>query len=148
VMRSADSHLDFDLDLARSQSNENPVYYIQYAHARICSIIRQLNDLGRRLPDFAQVDLSLLKEEAELSLARKLADFPEEVATAARDLAPHRLPRYLHETAGLFHSFYNSYRVISDDEALSSARLALAVATRVVLANGLRLIGVDAPERM
>jgi len=148
VMRSADSHLDFDLDLARSQSNENPVYYIQYAHARICSIFRQLPDPGKTLPDLAKVDLFLLKEEAELALARKLADFPEEVALAARDLAPHRLTRYLHETAGLFHSFYNSCRVISDDAALSSARLTLADATRIVIRNGLRLLGVSAPERM
>lgn len=148
VMRSADSHLDFDLDLARSQSNENPVYYIQYAHVRACSIIRQWSEMGNRLPAPAQVDLFFLKEEAELALARKLADFPEEVAMAARDLAPHRLPRYLHETAGLFHSFYNSYRVISDDAGLSFARLALTNATRIVLRNGLRLLGVSAPECM
>ncbi|MBC7325625.1 MAG: arginine--tRNA ligase, partial [Moorella sp. (in: Bacteria)] len=148
VMRSADSHLDFDLDLARSQSNENPVYYIQYAHARICSILKQLREMGRVLPDPEQADLTLLGEEAELALARKLADFPEEVALAAGDLAPHRLPRYLHETAGLFHSFYNSYRVINADPALSAARLTLANATRIVLRNGLRLLGVSAPERM
>lgn len=149
VMRSADSHLDFDLDLARSQSDENPVYYIQYAHARICSIFRQLQESGRTRPDDAcRVDLFLLQTEAELALARKLADFPEEVALAAREYAPHRLPRYLHETAGLFHSFYNSCRVISDDAALTAARLILADATRVVLKNGLRLLGVSAPERM
>ncbi|MGQ9824239.1 MAG: arginine--tRNA ligase [Desulfotomaculales bacterium] len=148
VMRSADSHLDFDLDLARAQSNENPVYYIQYAHARICSIFRQLEEMGGHPPGPGQADLLLLKEEAELLLARKLADFPEEVALAAQDYAPHRLTRYLHETAGLFHSFYNSYRVIGGDEGLSAARLLLAGATRIVLRNGLRLIGVSAPERM
>jgi arginyl-tRNA synthetase len=148
VMRSADSHLDFDLDLARARSNENPVYYIQYAHARICSIFRQLEEMGGQPPGPGQADLLLLKEEAELLLARKLADFPEEVALAAQDYAPHRLTRYLHETAGLFHSFYNSYRVIGGDEGLSAARLLLAGATRIVLRNGLRLIGVSAPERM
>lgn len=148
VMRSADSHLDFDLDLARAQSNENPVYYIQYAHARICSIFRQLKETGGHPPGPERADLLLLKEEEELSLARKLADFPEEVALAAQDCAPHRLARYLHETAGLFHSFYNSHRVIGEKEDLSAARLVLAEATRIVLRNGLNLIGVSAPERM
>lgn len=148
VMRSPDSHLDFDLDLARAQSNENPVYYIQYAHARICSIFRQLSETGRDLSSFAPDDLFLLKEEAELALARKLADFPEEVAMAAKDLAPHRLARYLHEVAGLLHSFYNGHRVISSDERLSSARLILVNSTRIVLRNGMRLLGVSVPERM
>ncbi|HHW42585.1 arginine--tRNA ligase [Desulfofundulus thermobenzoicus] len=146
VMRSADSHLDFDLDLARQQSNENPVYYIQYAHARICSILRQLE--GGKLPPPRQVDLSLLKEEAELALARKLADFPREVAAAAQDLAPHYLARYLHEVAGLLHSFYNSHRVITGDQALTGARLLLVNATRTVLKNCLSLLGLSAPERM
>lgn len=148
VMRSADSHLDFDLDLARAESNENPVYYIQYAHARISSILRQLKELGGEVPDPDRVDFGLLKEEHELALARKLVDFPEEVASAARVLAPQRIARYLHELAGLFHSFYNSYRVITDDPALSGARLVLAVATRITLRNGLRLLGLGAPDRM
>ena len=148
VMRSADSHLDFDLDLARSQSNENPVYYIQYAHARICSILRQLDETGKTLPAPGPDYLNLLKEEAELVLARRLADFPEEVSMAAKDLAPQRLTRYLHEVAGLLHSFYNSHRVISPDEKLSCARLILVRATRVVLCNGMRLLGIQAPERM
>ena len=148
VMRSADSHLDFDLDLARAQSNDNPVYYVQYAHARICSIFRQLAARGMSVPRAEQADLSLLKEEAELALARKLADFPGEIAFAARELAPHRLARYLHELAGLLHSFYNAYRVITDDRALTDARLVLTGATRTVLANGLRLLGLSAPEKM
>ncbi|WP_018086270.1 arginine--tRNA ligase [Desulfurispora thermophila] len=148
VMRSADSHLDFDLDLARSQSNENPVYYIQYAHARICSIMRQLAQQGGSLPDPAQVDLSCLTAEAELALARRLADLPEEIALCARDLAPHRLARYVHEVAGLFHSFYNSHRVLTEDAALTAARLMLVQATRLVLANCLRLLGLSAPESM
>lgn len=145
VMRSADSHLDFDLDLARAQTNENPVYYIQYAHARICSILRQVDGA---LPSAEQVDLGLLREEEELALARRLADFPEEVALGAKDLAPHRMARYLHEVAGLLHSFYNSHRVITGDEALTAARLVLVGATRIVLRNGLRLLGLSAPERM
>ncbi|OAT79831.1 arginine--tRNA ligase [Desulfotomaculum copahuensis] len=148
VMRSADSHLDFDLDLARAQSNDNPVYYVQYAHARICSIFRQLAARGMTVPEAGKVDLSRLKEEAELALARKLADFPGEIDAAARDLAPHRLARYVHELAGLLHSFYNAYRVITDDAALTEARLVLVGATRTVLANGLRLLGLSAPEQM
>jgi len=148
VMRSADSHLDFDLDLARTQSNDNPVYYVQYAHARICSIFRQLAEQGRQMPEPEAVDLALLKEETELALARRLADFPEEVAMAARQLAPHRIARYVHEVAGLLHSFYYASRVITDDAGLSNARLLLVEATRVVLKNALDLLGVRAPEKM
>lgn len=148
VMRSPDSHLEFDLDLAKSQTNDNPVFYIQYAHARICSIFRQLAERGGQLPSISDVDLTLLKEEEEKELVRKLADFPVEVSMAAQMLAPHRIARYLHELAGLFHSFYNSNRVIVEDKKLSDARLILVDCTRTVLRNGLRLIGVSAPERM
>lgn len=148
VMRSADSHLDFDLDLARAETNENPVYYIQYAYARICSIFRQLAEQGGSLPDPGKVNYSLLKEEPELALARKLADFPGEVASAAGGLAPQRIARYLHELAGLLHSFYNSHRVITSDQALTAARLVLMDATRITLKNALGLLGLTAPERM
>jgi arginyl-tRNA synthetase len=148
VMRSSDSHLDFDLDLARAETNENPVYYIQYAHARICSILRQLNEQGGQMPDPGNVDFSLLKEEYELALARKLADFPGEVAAAAAGLAPQRIARYIHELAGLLHSFYNSHRVITPDRDLSAARLVLVEATRITLKNGLGLLAINAPERM
>jgi len=148
VMRSPDSHLDFDLDLAKAESNENPVYYIQYAHARICSIFRQLGEQGGETPDPEQVDYSLLGEEHELALARKLADFPGEVASAAKGLAPQRIARYLHELAGLLHSFYNSHRVIIPDRALSKARLALVEASRITLRNALGLLGLTAPEKM
>jgi arginyl-tRNA synthetase len=148
VMRSSDSHLDFDLDLARAETNENPVYYIQYAYARICSIFRQLTEQGGVRPDPGRVDYGLLKEEPELALARKLADFPEEVASAANGLAPQRIARYLHELAGLLHSFYNSNRVITPDEALTAARLVLMDATRITLKNALGLLGLTAPERM
>lgn len=148
VMRSPDSHLEFDMDLAKSRTNENPVFYIQYAHARISSILRQLGDLGRELPDPARADLSLLNEETELMLIRKLVDFPEEVAASARDMAPHRISRYLHEVAGLFHSYYNAHRVISDREELTGARIVLALAARTVIRNGLKLLGLSAPEKM
>jgi len=148
VMRSPDSHLEFDLDLARSRTNENPVFYIQYAHARISSIFRQLEEQGGQVPDPGRVDLSLLGEEPELLLVRKLADFPEEVAASAKDLAPHRMARYLHELAGLLHSFYNAQRVITDSPEITAARLVLVGATRIVLRNGLKLLGLSAPEKM
>ncbi|MBU4534165.1 MAG: arginine--tRNA ligase [Eubacteriales bacterium] len=148
VMRSADSHLDFDLDLAKSRSNENPVYYIQYAHARIAGIFRQLGERGGTLPDTATVDYSLLQEEAERALIRRLADFPEEAAQAAVDLAPHRIAHYVHDLAGLFHSFYNAHRVIGAGDGLEQARLVLARSTQTVIHNCLNLLGVTAPERM
>ncbi|MFZ5632356.1 MAG: arginine--tRNA ligase [Bacillota bacterium] len=148
VMRSPDSHLEFDLDLAGARTNENPVYYIQYAHARICSILRQLEETHREFPDPDRADLSLLGEEPESLLIRKLADFPEEVAASAKDMAPHRMARYLHEVAGLLHSFYNAHRVISGHPGLTDARLVLVNATRIVLRNGLKLLGLSAPERM
>ena len=148
VMRGADSHLDFDLELAKSQSNENPVYYIQYAHARICSIFRQLEEQGGNLPQADKVDLTLLKEDIELELIRKLADFPEEIASAAESLAPHRLARYVLELAGLLHSFYNSHRVIVDDVALSEARFVLVKGVKTVIKNALSLLGIAAPEKM
>ncbi len=146
VMRSSDSHLDFDLDLAKSHTNDNPVYYVQYAHARICSIFRQLEV---PTPQTAALEeLKPLQAPAELELIRKLADFPEEVILAARDLAPHRLTHYLHEVAGLFHSFYNAHRIKGESPEIMQARLILIAAARIVLANGLGLIGVLAPESM
>ncbi len=148
VMRGSDSHLDFDLDLAKAETNENPVYYIQYAYARICSILRQYGEQGGQMPEASKVDFNLLKEEYELALARKLADFPEEVASAAASLAPQRIARYLHELAGLLHSFYNSHRVITTEQVLTEARLVLVNATRITLKNALGLLGLTAPERM
>lgn len=148
VLRGADSHLDFDLDLARAQSLENPVYYVQYAHARIASIFRQLADRGIPLPDPARVDLSLLATEEEERLMKQLAAFPEEVADAALGLAPHRLTGYIYDLAGLFHSFYNVHRVIGAGPGLEEARIVLVQATGIVLRQGLRLLGVRAPERM
>ena len=147
TMRSMDSHLDFDMDLAISTSNENPVYYVQYAHARICSIFRQADEQGLAV-DHAKADLSKLTSEAEFDLLRKLGELPQEVADAAEGYAPHRLIRYVYELASLFHSYYKAERVITDDAAQTGARLALLAAVRTVVANTLRLIGVSAPERM
>lgn len=148
VMRSSDSHLDFDMDLAKSQSNENPVFYIQYAHARICSIIRQAEEAGIKIARAAEIDAKLLLQETEKELLKKIAEFPLEVSEAAINLEPHRVARFLHELAGIFHSFYNSNRVMNDDKALQAARLVLIGATQRVLKTGLGLLGLSAPERM
>ncbi len=148
VMRSADSHLDFDLDLAKSQSADNPVYYVQYAHARICSILRQAKETGLEFPAPEGVDYSVLGKEEELELIRKIADLPSEIAQAAVNMEPHRVARYAHELAGYFHSFYNACRVMVEDEKLRAARLVLVDASRITLRNTLHLLGLTAPERM
>ena len=145
IMRSPDSALDFDLDLAKAESSDNPVYYVQYAHARICSI---LSVAGVDTPKAADVDLSLLTEENERVLIRKLAEWPQEVADAARELAPYHLAYYAKELANAFHSFYNSCKVLTNDAALRDARLALVDCTRITLRNVLTLLGLSAPERM
>jgi len=145
VMRSPDSHLDFDLDLAKAESAENPVYYVQYAHARINSILKASPE---KLPAAQEVDFTVLKEEAELALLRKIADLPDEICGAAEKREPHHMTRYAHELASLFHSFYNSCRVLTQEEELRKARLLLSDAARITLRNVLRLIGVTAPERM
>ncbi|MBP3585591.1 MAG: arginine--tRNA ligase, partial [Peptococcaceae bacterium] len=142
IMRNPDSHLDFDLDLAKEQSSDNPVYYVQYAHARINSILKAT---GKAVPKAAECDLTLLKEEAELELIRKIANLPTEIAYAAEQLEPYRMARYATELATLFHSFYNSCRVINeDDEALTNARLVLVNAARITLRNVLTMLGVSA----
>ena len=145
VSRKADSEFVFDVDLARAKSEENPVYYVQYAHARVCSVFAQA---GTEAKDLRQARLELLKGDREMALAQKLADFPEMVAEAARELAPHALAFYLRELAGEFHSYYNAERILVEDEGLRTARLALCAAVRQTLANGLSLIGVSAPEKM
>ena len=145
IMRNPDSQMDFDLDLAKSQSNDNPVYYVQYAHARICSI---LSVAGMAVPKASEVDLNRLNAPSELALIRKIADLPAEIAGAARDLAPYRLARYATDLATLFHSFYSECRVLTDDEELKKARLVLVNAARITLRNVLTLLGVTAPERM
>lgn len=148
IMRSLDSQLDFDLDLAKSRSNENPVYYVQYAHARIVSIFRQMAEAGIEFNPAVQAELSLLSTPFELDLIRKLGDYPEEVSAAARDRAPHRIARFAHELAGLFHSFYNGCRVLGVEPELTTARLNLVLATQRVLKHSLAILGVAAPEKM
>lgn len=145
VMRNPDSHLEFDLELAKKESNDNPVFYVQYAHARICSILKMT---GTGVPAAKDTDLSVLKETAELDLIRKIADLPDEIVQAAKTLEPHRLTHYAHDLASLFHTFYNSCRVLTDEEELRKARLILVNATRIALRNVLNILGVSAPERM
>jgi arginyl-tRNA synthetase len=146
VLRKSDQHLDFDLDLAKSQSNDNPVYYIQYAHARCCSVLAKWGGDADLLAQIA--DLSKLALPIELALLKRLDDYAECVVNAARDLAPHLLAYYLKDLASDFHSYYNAEQVLVDDEPTRLARLALIVATRQVIQNGLALLGVTAPEKM
>ncbi|MMZ63564.1 Arginine--tRNA ligase [compost metagenome] len=143
-----DSHLDFDMDLAISTSNENPVYYVQYAHARICSIFRQAEEQGVAIPSPEQVNLGKLTAEHEYDLLRKMGELPEEIAVAAENYAPHRLVRYVYELSAMLHSYYRAERVITEDAEQTAARLVLLGAVRTVIANVLKLIGVSAPERM
>lgn len=145
VLRRSDQHLDFDLDLAKSQSNENPVYYVQYAHARVCSVIEQWGGEPAELTDTATVTLV---SEQELALLARLMDYPQAVEDAARDLSPHLIAFFVRELAAEFHSYYNATRILVEDEDTKRARLALAAGVRQVLRNGLALLGVSAPERM
>jgi len=148
LMRRSDSHLDFDLELAKKQSNENPVYYVQYAHARICSILRMAQERGFETPAFGEINPQLLRIPEEIALIKTLIRFPEVVEGSARTLEPHRITFYLNDLAGLFHSYYNKYKVISDDEDVSRARLFLVKCIQTVLNNALTLLGVSAPEKM
>lgn len=148
AMRRSDSHLDFDLDLAKSASADNPVYYVQYAHARIHSIFREAAARGITVPDPSGADLSVLVEPEEIALVKRLSAFPEEVEKAANDLAPHRIVFYAYDLAGDFHTFYNAHRVLGVGAELEGARLLLAEASRTVLANALSLLGISAPEQM
>jgi len=145
VSRRADSEFVFDVDLARSQSDENPVYYVQYAHARVCSVLRQWGGDASSLGD---APLESLAGEREAALMRRLGEYPEMLATAARELAPHSVAFFLRDLAGEFHSYYNAERILVEDAAARTARLALCAAVRQVLASGLALLGVSAPERM
>ncbi|NNM83040.1 MAG: arginine--tRNA ligase [Burkholderiales bacterium] len=145
VLRKCDQHLDFDLDLAKSQSNENPVYYIQYAHARISSVLEQW---GGNLSELQDADATALESDVEVDLLQMLIDFPETVRSAARELSPHIIAFYLKDLAALFHAYYNSSHFLVEDERLRNARLLLVSAVRLVLARGLELLGVSAPEKM
>ncbi|MCI8478477.1 MAG: arginine--tRNA ligase [Oscillospiraceae bacterium] len=146
--RASTSPLDFDLDLAVRQDSENPVYYVQYAHARICSLIARLAEEGDPVPKGAQIDAALLNTPEEKTLIKALAQFPEEIGTAARTYDPSHINRYLVSLAGEFHRFYNACRIKGETPQLLTARLKLADTVRAVLANGLALIGVTAPEKM
>lgn len=149
LMRSPDSTLDFDLELAKSQSSDNPVYYVQYAHARICSILRKMaEEAGVKVPSARDADLGLLTHDAEIDLMKKLSDLPDVVIEVGQLYEPHRLTRYAQDLAAIFHSFYTECRVMGDDPALTAARLVLVDSTRIVLANTLRILGISAPERM
>lgn len=151
AMRSSDTHLDFDLDLAVSQSNENPVYYAQYAHARICSILRQSEEVGMNIEKIAgeDMDLALIGEEKEFDLLKKLGEFPQVIVEAAKKRAPHRITNYIHDLASAFHSFYNAVKVVDTNNVeLTKARLGLVKAVQITMKNALRLVGVSAPERM
>jgi arginyl-tRNA synthetase len=149
VMRKCEQHMDFDLDLAKSQSNDNPVYYLQYAHARICSVYRQLEeksltaDMGNGLANLARLD-----ESHENDLLTLLAKYPEVIEKAAVTHEPHQVAYYLRELATAFHTYYNAHQFIVDDVALRDARLVLIKAVQQVLQNGLRLLGVSAPDTM
>ncbi len=148
LMRRSDSHLDFDLEIAKQQSNENPVYYVQYAHARICSILRLAEERGYAIPSYQDVDLSAIGIPEEIALVKTLLTFPEVVESAASTLEPHRLTFYLNDLAGQFHSYYNKNKVLTEDRSQSTARLFLVKSIRTIFANALGVLGVSAPERM
>ncbi|WP_298135905.1 arginine--tRNA ligase [Acidiferrobacter sp.] len=148
VLRKSEQHMDFDLDLAKSQSNDNPVYYVQYAHARVCSVFRQLRERGLTPPDLAQADLGVLNAPEEHALERTLARYIDVVDEAAGAREPHQIAYYLRELAGALHAYYNAHAFLGVEAPLRDARLALITAARVVLANGLALLGVSAPEAM
>ena len=139
--------MNFDLDLAKSQSNDNPVYYVQYAHARICSVFRQLAERGIDI-DLQKADPALLIEDQERDLLRSLSRYPEVVAQAARNYEPHQVAYFTRELANDFHAYYNAHPFIATEEHLRLARLSLIDATRQVIANALRLLGVRAPQSM
>jgi arginyl-tRNA synthetase len=144
-MRKSDQHLDFDMDLAKSQSNENPVYYVQYAHARVCSVLTQW---GGNIDDLQEVNADTLSSPSELALLQKLIDFPDTIEMAAKEFSPHLIAFYLRELASEFHSYYNSTRFLVPEIPLQHARLALIASIRQVLHNGLTLLDVSAPDKM
>jgi arginyl-tRNA synthetase len=145
VLRKGDQHLDFDLDLAKSETSDNPVYYIHYAHARVCSVLAQWGgDPGSLL----EVDTEPLEGAREMTLLERLRDYPEVVETAAKELSPHLIAFYLRDLAAEFHSYYNATRILVADERVKLARLSLAAAVKQVIRNGLTLLGVSAPQSM
>jgi arginyl-tRNA synthetase len=148
-MRSNDQHLDFDLELAKSRSNENPVYYIQYAHARVASVLRQLSEKSLEWDEAAALrGLDRLVEQHETALMRTLSRYPEVIETSADSRAPQQLVHYLRDLANDFHTYYNAHTFLVDDANLRDARLALIIGARSVIASGLGILGVSAPESM
>jgi arginyl-tRNA synthetase len=149
VMRRSDQHIDFDLKLATSKTNENPVFYVQYAHARICSVLRQLDEKGlERDVALGTANVNLLSESHELQLVATLARYPEVLQRAATQHEPHQLIQYLRDVANEFHTYYNAHPFLVDDAALRNARLNLISAVKQVLVNGLNLLAINAPEMM
>jgi arginyl-tRNA synthetase len=152
VMRSANTHLEFDVALAKEQSDQNPVYYLQYAHARIASILRFAAEAGMKVDDLAYLlsasKFDRLKEREEIDLMKVLLEFPEVILSCAASFEPHRLTTYLREVAESFHRFYHEHRVVGEDKVLMQARLALCRIAMIVIANGCAILGVSAPERM
>lgn len=146
--RKSDAHLNFDLALAKEQSNKNPVYYVQYAHARICSIFSKAEEKGIKPTEIDKTDFSLLDTEEELSIMRKIYQFQEIIEVIANTREPHHLTFYLKELVTLFHKYYNEHPILGDNSRLTDSRLALCMAIRIVLRNGMRLLGISAPERM
>jgi arginyl-tRNA synthetase len=148
VSRKADTEFVFDIDLALKQNDENPVFYVQYAHARICSVLKAYEEKGGDLSALPTADLALLAAPSEAALMLRLAEFPEVLTGAARDLAPHDIAFYARSVAASFHSYYAAERFLVDDAALALARMALLAATRQVLRNALAILGVSAPQAM
>ncbi len=148
VQRKSEQHMDFDLDLARSRSNENPVYYVQYAHARICSVFTKAKERGIDLPDFSEIDETLLNTEHEEALLSLIGRFPEMIQSAASQYEPHQVTYYLRELATAFHAYYNACKFLDAPDQTRDARLGLLQATRQVLRNGVAILGVSAPEKM
>ncbi|NLX84859.1 MAG: arginine--tRNA ligase, partial [Synergistaceae bacterium] len=148
IMRRSDSTLDFDLELAKKATSENPVFYVQYAYARICSICRELEERGIAMPGIEEFDVSLITDQSEINLAKTISKFPEEVEKSAEELAPHRIGYYATELAEAFHSFYNCQRILGVDEPVMKSRILLMESTKITLKNVLKLLGVSAPEKM
>ena len=146
IMRGVNSHLNFDLDLAKDQSDKNPVYYLQYAHARICNIIKHGDSIG--ILKNSECNPSLLNHPSEIALLKQLEKFPETIYNSHLSLEPHNIANFLHEIANRFHKYYADCRIISEDEELTNARLTLSTATKTVIGNGLKLLGITAPEKM
>tara|TARA_Y100001958_G_scaffold26097_1_gene16425 strand:- start:662 stop:1099 length:438 start_codon:yes stop_codon:yes gene_type:complete len=145
-MRGVNSHLNFDLNLAEDQSDKNPVFYLQYAHARICSILQRAKDFNKI--DFKNFKPNLLNKEVELRLLKQISEFPAVINNACTKLEPQSISNYLNEIASDFHKFYNECKVISNDSEKTQSRLALISATKIVLKNGLSILGISAPKKM